>query len=160
MDRQFSFKETAKSEINLEILSLESSRSCQELDLPTKIIKANSDIFTEVVHKDLKRSLETGNFPCTIKLAYNVDQGHMFGTFPANIRLDEDVFIFRRCLQDVLIKTKIFAYLIRLQKTSWWRPNNCLGHTSSRRLEDVFKTSSRRPLAKISSRCFQDVSSS
>ena len=44
----------------------------------------------------------------------------------------------------------------------------CLGYMSSRRLQDVFKTLSRhledvfktslRPLAKISSRCFQDVS--
>ena len=36
---------------------------------PTKIIKANSDIFTEVIHKKLNRGLEVGNFPCTMKLA-------------------------------------------------------------------------------------------
>ena len=53
---------------------------------------------------------------------------------PANIRLDEDVlktsfiFVFRRRLQDVLIKTNMFALALRLQKTS------------SRRLQDVFKT--------------------
>ena len=45
--------------------------------------------------------------------------------------------IFRRCLQDVLIKTNIFALVISLQ--------------------DVFKTSSRH-LAKMSSRHLQDVS--
>ena len=33
-----------------------------------KIIKANSDIFTEV-HKELNIGLEVGNFPCTMKLA-------------------------------------------------------------------------------------------
>ena len=54
------------------------------------------------------------------------------------------VFVFRRRLQDALIKTNIFTILIRLQKTSW------------RRLEDVFKTSSRL-LAKASSKPFQDV---
>ena len=69
MDRRFSFKEITKSEINLEILNLDSSKACQESDLPTKIIKANSDIFTEVIHKELSRSLEIGNFPCTMKLA-------------------------------------------------------------------------------------------
>ena len=64
---------------------------------------------------------------------------------PANIRLDENVlkksfvFVFRRRLQDVFIKTNIFPLLIRLQKTS------------SRRFQNVFKTSSRR---------MQDVSSS
>ena len=81
---------------------------------------------------------------------------------PANIRLDEDVF------------------RLRLQKTSSRRLDQDqyirLGHTSSRRLQDVFKTSSRRlqdvlqkrlqdifktssrRLAKISSRPVQDVS--
>ena len=54
------------------------------------------------------------------------------------------VFVFRRRLQDALIKTNIFTILIRLQKTSW------------RRLEDVFKTSSRL-LAKASSKPFEDV---
>ena len=71
MDRQFSFKEITKSEINLEILNLDSSKACQESDLPTKIIKANSDIFTEVIHKKLNRSLEEGNFLCIMKL-FNV----------------------------------------------------------------------------------------
>ena len=77
--------------------------------------------------------------------------------YPANIRLDEDVlktsfvFVFRRRLQDVLIKTNIFTLLIRLQdvfKKSWWRPIYsswlCVFKTSSRRFQDVFNTSSRR----------------
>ena len=65
-----------------------------------------------------------------------------------------------RRLQDVLIKTNIFALVIRLQKTSSRRLGQDqyirLVHTSSRRLQDVFKTSSRR-LAKTSSRHLQDV---
>ena len=69
MDRRFSFQEITKSEINQKVLNLHSSRACQELDLPTKIIKANYDIFTEVIHKELNRGLEVGNFPCTLKLA-------------------------------------------------------------------------------------------
>ena len=79
------------------------------------------------------------------------------------------VFIFRRRFQDVLVKTNILLLVIRLQnvfKTSWKN----IFKTSSRRLQEVFKTSSRlfqnvfktfsRRLAKISSRRFQDVSSS
>ena len=70
-----------------------------------------------------------------------------------------------RCLsssssEDVLIKTNMFALALRLQKTSSRRLGQGqyirLGHTSSRRLQDVFKTSSRR-LAKTSSRHLQDV---
>ena len=73
----------------------------------------------------------------------------------------EDLFRLRlqktssRRLQDVLIKTNMFALALRLQKTSWSRPIYLswpyVFKTSSRRLQDVFKTSSRR---------FQDVLSS
>ena len=69
MDRQFLFPEITKSEINQEILNLDSSTACQESNLQTKIIKANSDIFTDVIHKELNKGLEERNFPCTIKLA-------------------------------------------------------------------------------------------
>ena len=69
MDRRFSFQEITKSELNQEVLNLDSSKACQESDLPTKIIKANSDIFTEVIHKELNRGLEVGSCPCSSKLA-------------------------------------------------------------------------------------------
>ena len=48
-----------------------------------------------------------------------------------------------RRLQDVLIKTNIFALVISLQKTSSRRLGQdqyiCLGHTSSRRLQEVLE---------------------
>ena len=71
MDRQFSFQEITKLEINHEMLNLDSSKARQESDLQTKIIKANSDIFTEVIHKELHKGLEVGNFPFIMKL-FNV----------------------------------------------------------------------------------------
>ena len=87
-------------------------------------------------------------------------------SIPANIRLDEDVlktsfvFVFKSRLQDVLMETNIFLLIIRLQKTCSRRLGQDqyirLVHTSWKRLEDVFKTSSR-PLAKTTSRCIQDV---
>ena len=71
------------------------------------------------------------------------------------------VFVFIRRLQDVLVKTNIFVWAIRLQdvfKTFSRRLQDVLQKhlhdifkTSSRRFENVFKTSSR-PLARISSR--------
>ena len=76
---------------------------------------------------------------------------------PTNIRLDKDflktsfVFIFRRRLEDALIKTNIFTLVIRLQdvfKTCSRR----LPKTSSRRFEDTFKTSSRR-IIKLNCSC-------
>ena len=86
--------------------------------------------------------------------------------YPANIRLDEEVlktsfaFVFRRRLQDVLIKTNIFTILIRLQKTSSRRLDQDqyirLGHMSSKHLQDGFKTSWKN-VFKTSSRRLQDV---
>ena len=60
----------------------------------------------------------------------------------------------------VLIKTNMFALALGLQKTS----SRCLGqnehirlgHTSSRRLQDIFKTSCQ-DVFKMSSKCLQDV---
>ena len=48
MDKQLSFQEITKSEMNQEVLNLDISKACQESDLQKMIIKANSDIFTEV----------------------------------------------------------------------------------------------------------------
>ena len=76
--------------------------------------------------------------------------------YPVNI--DEDVFRLRlqktssRRLHNVLIKTNMFALALCLEKTSSRRLGQDqyirLGYTFSRRLQDVFKTSSR---------CLQDV---
>ena len=73
------------------------------------------------------------------------------------------IFVFKRRLQDVLIKTKIFALLIRLKKTS----SRCLQDVLIKtnififiiRLQDVFKTSSRhlQNVFKTSSSHLQDI---
>ena len=76
----------------------------------------------------------------------------------------EDVFCLRlrktslRRLQDVLVKTSMFALALHLQKTSS-RLLQDVFKTFWRRLQDVFKISSRR-FAKISSRDFQGIPSS
>ena len=85
------------------------------------------------------------------------------------------IFVFRTHLQDVLIKTNTFALVICLQKTSSRRLQDVLVKTNIfvlaihlqdvfKRLQDVFKTSSRRlaktstrRLTKTSSRRFQGV---
>ena len=93
----------------------------------------------------------------------------MMPLFPANIRLDEDafktsfLFVFRRPLQDVLIKMNIVALLIRLQKTSSKRLDQDqdfpFRHLSSRCFQDVLKTSSKhlQDIFKTFWRNLQDV---
>ena len=75
------------------------------------------------------------------------------------------VLVFRRRLQDVLIKTNIFTLAIRLQKVSlrhlYQDKYIRFGHTSS--IQDVFKTFTRifktssRRLPKTSSRHLQEI---
>ena len=96
----------------------------------------------------------------SITWRYWLNEYHILKSNPVNIRL-EDVFclclqkISSRHLQDVLIKTNIFALVIspqnvlrRLDKDQYIH----LGHTRSRRLQDVFMVSST-----FSSRHLQDV---
>ena len=90
-------------------------------------------------------------------------------TIPANICLDEDVlktslvFVFRRRLQDVLKTSwsrRIYSPYSHVFRRGLHQDQHiCLGHTSSRRLQDVFNTSSRRlqDFFKTPSRRFQDV---
>ena len=86
--------------------------------------------------------------------------------FPANIRLDEDVFCL--CLQKTFSRLLDQDEYIRLShtssedvfKTSWSRPIYSswpyVFKTSSRRFQDVFKTSCKN-VFKTSSRRLQDV---
>ena len=73
------------------------------------------------------------------------------------------IFVFKRRLQDVLIKKKIFALLIRLKKTSSRCLQDVLIKTNTFifiiRLQDVFKTSSRhlQIVFKTSSSHLQDI---
>ena len=68
-----------------------------------------------------------------------------------NVLKSSLVFVFRRCFQDVLIKTNIFALVTRLQRRlrrlgqdQYIRlghtSSRCLAKTASKRFQDVFKT--------------------
>ena len=69
MGKQFSFQPFPKSEIKKEILNLDNSTACQESDILTKVVKANSDIFADILYEVFNRSLEVGTFPSSMKLA-------------------------------------------------------------------------------------------
>ena len=103
------------------------------------------------------------------KIAFSYKNGY----YPANIRLDEDVlktsfvFVFGRRLQDVfktswsrqICSPQPYVFRRRLQDGLGQDQYICLGHMSLRRLEEVFKTSSRRfeDLLQTSSKRLQGV---
>ena len=98
-----SFEYIPKSDIKKEILNLDVFKSSQDSDIPTKIIKVNTDILAEVLYNVFNRSLEVGEVPSGMNLA-NVTPVHKKGSrydkgnyCPVNI-LPNSSKIFERCL--------------------------------------------------------------
>ena len=69
LNKQFSFEYIPKSDIKKQILNLDSSKTSQDSDIPTKIIKVNTDICADVLYSVFNRSLEVSEFPSGRKLA-------------------------------------------------------------------------------------------
>ena len=67
-NKYFKFSNIYKSEIEKEILNLNSLKACQDSDIPTKKFKSNSDIFTDALYSEFHRSLEASVFPPIMKL--------------------------------------------------------------------------------------------
>ena len=58
-----------KDEILKEILNLDASNACQDLDIPSRIIKENDDIFVDILHSSFDNSIYKSEFPSILKLA-------------------------------------------------------------------------------------------
>ena len=74
-NKYFRFSSISKAEIKKEILNLDSSKACQDSNIPTKVIKSNSDIFTDALYFEFNRFLEANFFPPSLKSA-NVTPVH------------------------------------------------------------------------------------
>ena len=56
-EQTFSFEHVARDEIRREIVNLDHTKASQDNYIPTKIIKANSDIICEVIYNDFNYNL-------------------------------------------------------------------------------------------------------
>ena len=63
------FRSLLKLKIKKEILNLDISKACQDSNIPTKIIKANANIFPDLLNKKTDRSLETDRFASYMTLS-------------------------------------------------------------------------------------------
>ena len=66
---RFSFKLVSTEEIYKEILDLDALKAPQSGDMPNKIIKNNSDIFSKFFQANLNNAIETSTFPKQLKYA-------------------------------------------------------------------------------------------
>ena len=60
---QLSFRWVDKDEILKEILNLDASKTWQDSDVPSRIIKENADIFTDILHSSFNKSIYQSEFP-------------------------------------------------------------------------------------------------
>ena len=59
----------SKKDIDKENLNLNVAKASQDSDIPTKIIKKNSDIFSDIIFKQFNNSPEICKFPSCLKMA-------------------------------------------------------------------------------------------
>ena len=65
----FNFREFEKEEIQKEIHKLNNNKASQHSDIPTKIIKSNSDMFSDFLHVSINTSIKSSLFPSCLKTA-------------------------------------------------------------------------------------------
>ena len=65
----FYFGELEKKEIKKEIHKLKNDKASQHSDIPTKIIKSNSDIFSDFLYVSINSSIKSSLFPSCLKIA-------------------------------------------------------------------------------------------
>ena len=71
----FSFKLVTKEDIYEEILASDSSKATQSDDMPTKVIKNNSDIFFKFFQANPNNTIETSTFPKQLKATTGIFSG-------------------------------------------------------------------------------------
>ena len=65
----FSFQKVSYEEALKEIQKLDASKACQDTDVPTKVIKSNSDIFGDFTYQNFNDAIENNMFPKSLKNA-------------------------------------------------------------------------------------------
>ena len=65
----FTFNRVTKEDVIKEINNLDASKASQEDDIPTKIIKENSDIFSNFICQSFSNMIDVYIFPTSLKLA-------------------------------------------------------------------------------------------
>ena len=65
----FTFNHITKEDVIKEIKNLDASKASREDDIPTKIIKENSDIFSNFIYQSFNNMIHVCIFPTSLKLA-------------------------------------------------------------------------------------------
>ena len=66
----FILEKVSYEEMLHEIKQLDTRKACQDTDVPSKIVKMNSDIFADVLHQNFNDAIATSVFKQNLKNAY------------------------------------------------------------------------------------------
>ena len=72
LDKLFNFNKVDKEEVFKEIIGLYASKTSEDTDVPTKIIKETADLFTYFVLPSINASFDNDNFPTFLKNANTI----------------------------------------------------------------------------------------
>ena len=62
-DKYFHFRDTNSNKV---IKTLNINKACQNTDIPTKILKLNTNLFAGYSFRNFNYSVEKGKFPCVL----------------------------------------------------------------------------------------------
>ena len=69
LSSSFNFQKTNADEVMKIISQLNTAKTCQNADTPTKIIKLNKDIFAKFISNNFNHCIDEGKFPYELKHA-------------------------------------------------------------------------------------------
>ena len=69
---RFSFRCVDKGEILKNILNIDASKACRDSDIPSRIIKENADIFTDILHSSFNNLIYQSEFPSILNQISNI----------------------------------------------------------------------------------------
>ena len=87
----FSFQKVSYEEALKEIQKLDATKACQDTDVPTKIIKSNSDIFGEFIYQNFNDAIENDMFP---KILENANVSPVFKRDRGTVKQITDLLVF------------------------------------------------------------------
>ena len=69
-DQSFSFGPVTYDDVLKKVNTLDTAKASQQSDIPTKILKQNSDYFAEYLYENINQCISKSTFPSDLKLAY------------------------------------------------------------------------------------------
>ena len=112
----FSYKEITKSFIVKEIENLNSKKTSQSNNIPTKLMKENSDTFTTRTVEDFNKSMYDGTFPKSFIIpevipVYKKDKSYDTNNYRPLSILSNLLKIYQRQMHDEFLRLFLWIFL-------------------------------------------------